>query len=47
MVSVVPETGSPNAILSWLWYGMLASAFFAITNAMIGSEIEAAIRKKA
>lgn len=47
MVSVLPTSGSANGIVSWLWYGMVASAAFALTNAMIGSEIEMAIRKKA
>ena len=47
MVSVLPETGSANAIFSWLFYGMIATASFALTNALVGREIEAGIRKKA
>ena len=47
MVSVLPTSGSANGVVSWLWYGMIASAAFAVTNAMIGSELTAAIRKKA
>ena len=46
MVSVLPTSASANGIFSWLVYGMLAVAAFAATNALIGQELEAAIRKK-
>jgi hypothetical protein len=47
MVSILPTSGSANGIVSWLWYGMLATAAFAVTQGMIGPQLEAAIRKKA
>jgi len=47
MVSVLPTSGSANGIVSWLFYGMIATATFALTNALVGAEIEAGIRKKA
>lgn len=47
MVSVLPTSGSANGIVSWLWYGMIATAAFALTQALVGNEIEAGIRKKA
>mgnify|MGYP003134149417 CR=1 FL=1 len=46
MVSVLPTSGSANGIVSWLWYGMLATAAFAMTNALVGNELTGAIRKK-
>lgn len=46
MVSVLPETFSANAIVSYLVYGMLAVASFAATQALVGNELENAIRKK-
>ena len=47
MVSVLPETGSANGVLSWLWYGMLATAAFTLTTLYVGTELTEAIRKKA
>lgn len=47
MVSILPTSGSANGIVSWLWYGMLATAAFAITQGVVGSELTEAIRKKA
>ena len=47
MVSVLPTSGSANGIVSWLFYGMIATATFALTTALVGNEIEAGIRKKA
>jgi len=47
MVSVLPTSSSANGIVSWLWYGMIATATFALTNALVGREVEAGIRKKA
>lgn len=47
MVSVLPESGSANAIVSWVVYGMLFVAAFAATQVVVGSELENAIRKKA
>jgi uncharacterized MnhB-related membrane protein len=47
MVSVLPTSGSANGVLSWLWYGMLAAAAFAATNALVGNELTEALRKKA
>ena len=47
MVSVLPTSGSANGLVSWLWYGMLATAAFAITQGVIGAELTEAIRKKA
>jgi len=47
MVSVLPTSGSANGIVSWLWYGMIATATFSLTNALVGREVEAGIRKKA
>ena len=47
MVSVLPETGSANSILSWLVYGMLATFAFAATNALVGNELTEALLKKA
>tara|TARA_R100001369_G_C3199522_1_gene145468 strand:- start:59 stop:277 length:219 start_codon:yes stop_codon:yes gene_type:complete len=47
MVSVLPTSGSANGVVSWLWYGMLATAAFAITQGVIGAELTEAIRKKA
>lgn len=46
MVSVLPTSASANGVFSWLVYGMLAVASFAATNALIGNELEAALRKK-
>lgn len=46
MVSVLPTSGSLDGIFSYLVYGMLAVAAFAATNALIGNELEAALRKK-
>ncbi len=45
MVSVLPTSGSANGIVSWLWYGMIATASFALTKALVGNEIESGIRK--
>ncbi len=47
MVSILPTSGSANGIVSWLWYGMLATAAFAITQGVVGAELTEAIRKKA
>ena len=47
MVSILPTSGSANGIVSWLWYGMLATAAFAVTQGILSSQIEEAIRKKA
>lgn len=47
MVSVLPTSGSANGVISWLWYGMLATAAFSITTALVGSDIENAVRKNA
>jgi|TARA_R110002096_G_scaffold420363_1_gene625389 hypothetical protein len=47
MVSILPTSGSANGIVSWLWYGMLATAAFAITQGAISAELTTAIRKKA
>ena len=47
VVSILPTSGSANGIVSWLWYGMLATAAFAVTQGMIGPALESAIRKKA
>ena len=47
MVSVLPTSGSANGIVSWLFYGMIATAAFALTKALVGNEIEAGIRKQA
>ena len=35
MVSILPTSGSANGIVSWLWYGMLATAAFAITQGVV------------
>ena len=47
MVSILPTSGSANGIVSWLWYGMLATAAFAIAQGAISTELTEAIRKKA
>tara|TARA_R110000824_G_scaffold299541_1_gene487607 strand:+ start:6055 stop:6234 length:180 start_codon:yes stop_codon:yes gene_type:complete len=47
VVSILPTSGSANGIVSWLWYGMLATAAFAITQGAISAELTTAIRKKA
>lgn len=47
MVSVLPTSGSANGIVSWLWYGMLATASFAITTALVGQDLTDAVRKRA
>jgi len=47
MVSVLPETTSVNGLLSWFIYGMLATASFAVVNALVGSDIENAVKKGA
>ncbi len=47
MVSVLPTSGSANGVISWLWYGMLATAAFAATNALVGNGLTEALRKKA
>jgi hypothetical protein len=47
MVSVLPTSGSAGGIVSWLWYGLLATAAFAITQGAISAELTSAIRKKA
>ena len=47
MVSVLPTSGSVNGVVSWLFYGMIATASFALTTALVGNELESGIRKKA
>lgn len=47
MVSVLPTSGSLDGIFSYLLYGMIATASFALTTALVGNEIEAGIRKRA
>ena len=46
MVSVLPTSGSVNGIVSYLFYGMIATAAFALTTALVGNEIEAGISKR-
>ena len=46
MVSVLPTSGSANGVLSWLWYGMLATAAFSITTALVGADLTNAVRKQ-
>lgn len=45
MVSVLPTSTSVDGIFSWLIYGMLATAAFAITTGLVGSDITDAVRK--
>lgn len=47
MVSVLPTSGSANGIISWLWYGMLATAAFSITTGLVGQDLTDAVRKRA
>ena len=47
MVSVLPTSLSGGSIISWLVYGMIFAASFAVADALLGSDVEGAVSKGA